>query len=97
MQEMLHPQAVPAVGKAGDVRFDRRFTRIDCAGALLKLGSLFRFAVQVLIFDCRLDHTAAPNDSDGVRTFVQVRYGAAWYADVSSPPQSNLLNLVCFP
>jgi hypothetical protein len=27
----------------------------------------------VLIFDCRLDHTAAPNDSDAARTFVQVR------------------------
>ena len=36
---------------------------------------------QVLIFDCRLDHTAAPNTSDDARMFVQVRYGAQWYAD----------------
>ena len=38
-------------------------------------------AGDVLIFDCRLDHTAAPNHSDSPRLFCQVRYGAQWYAD----------------
>ena len=44
----IPPQAVPAIGQAGDV----------------------------LIFHCALDHSAGPNESDGVRSFVQVRYGA---------------------
>ena len=35
----------------------------------------------VLIFHGALDHTAGPNMSCGVRSFVQVRFGASWYAD----------------
>ena len=35
----------------------------------------------MLIFDCRLDHTAGPNLSDDLRAFVQVRFGAAWYSE----------------
>ena len=38
-------------------------------------------AGDVLIFDCRLDHTAGPNESNDARAFVQVRFGASWYAD----------------
>ena len=49
----IPPEAVPALGKAGDV----------------------------LIFHCALDHTAGSNTSDGLRSFVQVRFGASWYAD----------------
>ena len=33
----------------------------------------------VLLFDCRLYHTKAPNDTDEERLAVQVRYGAGWY------------------
>ena len=32
-------------------------------------------AGDVLIFDCRVDHTAGVNDSDDARAFVQVRRG----------------------
>ena len=38
-------------------------------------------AGDVLIFDCRLDHTAGPNLSNDLRAFVQVRFGAAWYSE----------------
>ena len=38
-------------------------------------------AGDVLIFHCGLDHTAGPNESDSERAFVQVRFGASWYAD----------------
>lgn len=36
-------------------------------------------AGSVLLFDCRLYHTKAPNDTDKERLAVQVRYGAQWY------------------
>ena len=36
-------------------------------------------AGSVLLFDCRLYHTKAPNDTDTERLAVQVRYGAGWY------------------
>ena len=36
-------------------------------------------AGSVLLFDCRLMHTKAPNDTDSARLAVQVRYGAGWY------------------
>ncbi len=49
----IPPEAVPALGEAGDV----------------------------LIFHCALDHTAGPNISHDLRAFVQVRFGASWYAD----------------
>ena len=40
----------------------------------------------VLIFDCRLMHTKAPNDTDSERLAVQVRYGAGWCTAPFSPP-----------
>ena len=36
-------------------------------------------AGSVLLFDCRLYHTKAPNDTATERLAVQVRYGAQWF------------------
>jgi hypothetical protein len=57
-------------------------------------------AGSVLLFDCRLFHTKAPNDSGSERAAVQVRYGAGWYytrlnhsghAEQKGPPLSQEL------
>ena len=43
-------------------------------------------AGSVLLFDCRLMHTKAPNDTDSERLAVQVRYGAGWCTAPFPPP-----------
>ena len=69
LKTTFHPEAVPALGSAGDV----------------------------LIFDCRLDHTAAPNDSEDARMFVQVRYGAQWYADACRKNHAGSISIPATP
>ena len=49
-------------------------------------------AGSVLIFDCRLIHTKAPNESDTPRMCVQVRYGSQWYADACRKNHSGHSN-----
>ena len=48
-------------------------------------------AGSVLLFDCRLMHTKAPNDTNSERLAVQVRYGAGW----CTPPSDALLLATC--